>query len=146
VVPSTHYATIATTPAETSSLRHFLSKLHAMIFVAILVVMPLIYLIMILCIPLSVSYFIFISSTSAFSFVLSLRNYAGSMPCDGSPVMCAMSFMSIEVSWSSHRSPTCVIAINCLTQLFLYWPLPKCGRSNRPKIPVSSSHVAHWTG
>jgi hypothetical protein len=114
VVPLTHYVAVVTTPTEASSLWHFLINLHTIIVLAILVAMSLIRLIMILCDPLLVPYFLFISSASDFSFVLSSRNCTGSMPRDGSPVMCAMSSMSIEMSCSSHRYPPCVTDINCL--------------------------------
>jgi hypothetical protein len=143
VVPSTHYVAAATTPVGTSSFRNFLSNLHAIIFLAILFVTSLIHLIMILRDPLLVLYFFFISSANAFSFVLSSRNCAGYQPRDVSPLMYAMSSTSIETSCSSHRYPPCVTAISCLTQLFAYWPLPKCGRFNRPRMPVLTSPVAH---
>jgi hypothetical protein len=143
VVPSTHCVATTTTPAETSSLWHYLSNLHAIIFVAILVVNSLIHLIMILCDPLSVPYFFFISSTSALSFVLSSRNCAGSSPRDGIPVMYVIISTSIETSCSSHRYPPWVTAISCLMQLFAYWPLPMCGMSNRPRIPFLVSLDAH---
>jgi hypothetical protein len=136
VVPSAHYDAIATTPTMTSSLRYFLSILQAMIFASIFFATLLICLMMIPCVPLSVSYLFFISLESDLSFVLSLRNCAGSMPHDGSPMMCAMSSMSIETSLSSHISLPCLTAINCLMQLLEYCPMLKCGSSNRPKIPV----------
>jgi hypothetical protein len=142
VVPSTHCVATTMTPVGNSSLRHFLSSLQAMIFVAICVDI-MILLMMIPCVPWSMLYFFFISSASAFAFVLSSRNCARSMHRDGSPVMCAMSSTSIKTFLSNHISPPCVTAINCLTQLFVYCPLPKCGSSSRPKIPIFSNLVAH---
>jgi ABC-type Fe3+-siderophore transport system permease subunit len=107
VVPFVHCVAVVTTSAGTSFFRHFLSNLHAMIFVVILVATSLIHLIMILRDPLYVPYFFFISSASAFSFVLSSRNYVGVSPCVGSPMMYAMSSMSIETICSSIFSRFC---------------------------------------
>jgi len=53
------------------------------------------HLIMILRDPFYVPYVFFISSASAFSFVLSSRNYAGVSPQGGIPVMYVMSSTSI---------------------------------------------------
>jgi hypothetical protein len=146
VVPSAHYVVAATNSVGTSSLRNFLSNFHSIIFVAILVMTSLIRLMVIPRDPLSVPYFFFISSSSAFSFVLSSRNCVGSSPYDGSPVLYAISSTYIETSCSSHRCPPRVNAISCLMQLFSYWPLLKCGMSNRPIIPFLVSLAAHWNG
>jgi hypothetical protein len=143
VVPLAHFAAATTTPAETSSLWNFLSSFYSIICVAILFTASLIRQMMILHDPLSMSYFFFISLASAFSFVLSSGNCVGSSPRDSRPVMYLMSSTSIEMIFSSHRYPPCVISIIFLTQFFSYWPLPKCGRSNRPRIPVLGNLVSH---
>jgi hypothetical protein len=146
VVPSAHYVVAATNSVGTSSLRNFLSNFHSIIFVAILVMTSLIRLMVIPRDPLSVPYFFFISSSSAFSFVLSSRNCVGSSPYDGSPVLYAISSTYIETSCSSHRYLPWVTSISCLMQFFAYWTLPKCEMSNRPRILFLASLVAHWTG
>jgi hypothetical protein len=97
-------------------------------------------------VPLAVPYFFFISSASAFSLDLSSRINVGSIPRVGNPVICAIRSTVMGMGLSSHMSPPCVTANNCLMQVVVYWPLPKCGRVNRPKIPVLSSPVAHWYG
>jgi hypothetical protein len=96
-------------------------------------------------VPLSVSYFFFISFASDFSFVLSSMNCTGSMPQDGNLVMFSIISMSIETNLSNHISPPCVTSINCLTQILAYCPLPKCGRSSRPKMPIVSNPFFHWS-
>jgi len=145
MVPSTNYVLATTTLLRTSSSKHFLRNLQDIIFVSILVAMSLTCLIMILGNPVSMSYFLFISSAIYFSFVLSSRNILGSIPCDGSPMMCAMSSMSIETSYSIHTYSPCVTANNFFSQLVPYWPHPKSGRSKIPKIPVLANFVAHGT-
>jgi ABC-type Fe3+-siderophore transport system permease subunit len=127
VVPSTHCVVSVTTLEGTSSLQHFLSNLHAMIFVVILVATSLICLIMILRNPLSVPYFFFISSASTFSFVLSSSNCASVSPSDGSSVLYVMRSTSIEKIYSKHRYPLWVTSINFLVQLFACWPSQSVG-------------------
>jgi hypothetical protein len=101
---------------------------------------------MIPCVPLSVPYLFFISFASSFSFFLSSRNCVGSMPQDGNSVMCVIISTSIKTILSNQMSPACVNSNNCLTQPLVYYPLPKCGRSKRPKIPIFSNPFAHWSG
>jgi hypothetical protein len=47
---------------------------------------------------------------------------------------------------SSKSSPPFVTANSCLMHVFALWPLPKCGRSSRPRIPIFSSPFSHWYG
>jgi hypothetical protein len=97
-------------------------------------------------VPLSVPYFFFISSANAFSLGLSSNISVGSIPQMGSPVICVISSIVMETSLSSHTSPPCVTANSCLTHADAYWPLPKCGIFNNPRILVLSSPAAHLRG
>jgi hypothetical protein len=97
-------------------------------------------------VPLAVPYFFFISSANAFSLDLSSRINAGSIPRIGNPVICAISSIVMGMGLSSHISPPCVTANNCLMHVVAYWPLPKCGSFSKPKILVLSSPAAHWCG
>jgi hypothetical protein len=141
-----HWVATATTPAGTSSLWYFLSKLQDKIFAPNCVDVLLICLMTMPLVPLAVPYFFFISSASAFFLVLSAKNNAGSIPRIGNPIICAIISTVMGMGLSSHMSPPCVTANSFLTHVFVYLPLPKCGRSSRPRILVFSSPVSHWYG
>jgi hypothetical protein len=130
----------------TSSLRHFWSIFHTMILVAIIFVASLILFIMILHKPLSMPYVFFISSTRAFSLVLSSRFYAGLLPIVGRPMMKEMSSTSIDTSSSSHTNPLWRTSNNCFTQLFASFPLPKWGILSKFKMPVLARSDSHCFG
>jgi len=87
IIPFTHCATSTMTPIGNSSLLHFLRKLQSMSLVVIHVATSLMHLMMIPRNPLSMPYVFFISSTSAFSFFLLSRYYAGFSPWDERPVI-----------------------------------------------------------
>jgi hypothetical protein len=146
VVPSTHCVASAKTPTGNSSLRHFLSNLHAIIFGAILFVASLICLIMIPRDPLCLPYFFFISSSNAFSFDLSSRSCVGSSPHDGSPVMYAIISTFIQMSFSSHRYPPWVTSISFLTYCLCIGPSQSVGCPTSLESHFLASLVAHWTG
>jgi hypothetical protein len=143
-VPSVHWDATAITLAGTSSLRHFLSNFQAKIFAPNCVVALLIHLMMIPLVPLSVSYFFFIYSTISFSLVLSSKNNAGSIPWIGNLVRFAIRSIVMGMVLSIHITPPCLTSNNYVMHVIAYWPLPKCGRSNRPKIPIFSIPVPHW--
>jgi hypothetical protein len=97
-------------------------------------------------VPLAVPYFFFIYSANAFSLDLSSRIDAGSIPHVGNPVICVISSTVMGTGLSSDMSRPCVSVNSFLTHVVTYWPLPKCGIFNKPKILVLSSPVAHWCG
>jgi hypothetical protein len=134
------------TPIGTSSLRHFLSSLQDKIFAPNCVAALLICLIIMPLVPLSMPYLFFISYANIFSLDLLSIISAGSIPRVGSPIIYAISSTVMGMILSSHTSPPCVTANNCLMHAITYWPLLKCGIFNNPRIPVLSSPVAHWCG
>jgi hypothetical protein len=134
------------TPTGTSSLRHFLINFQAKIFAPSCVAVFLIHLIMMPLVPLAVPYFFFISSSNAFSLDLLSRINTGSIPRVANPMICAIISTLTGTSFSSHMSPPCVTANNCLMHAVAYWPLPKCGSFNKPKIPILSNPASHWCG
>jgi hypothetical protein len=138
-----HWTATTMTPAGTSSLWNFLSILQAKIFVPNCVDALLIRLMMMPLVPLAVPYLFFISSANDFSLDLSSRINVGSITRIGNPIICTISSIVMGMGLSSHMSPPCVITNNLLMYVVVYWPLPKCGRSNRPKIPIFSSPAAH---
>jgi hypothetical protein len=134
------------TPTGTSSLWLFLSNLQAKIFVPNCVAELLIHLIIMPLIPLTVPYLFFISSASNFSLDFSSRINARSIPRVGKPVICAICSTIMGTGFSSHMSPPCVTANNFLMHVVVYWPLPKRGSFNKPKILVLSNPIAHRCG
>ena len=97
-------------------------------------------------VPLSVPYFFFISSANVFSLNLSSIISVVSIPPVVKPVIYMISLTVMGMGVSCHTSPPCVKANNCLTHANVYWPLPKCGIFNNPRILVPSGWVAHWCG
>jgi hypothetical protein len=127
MVPFTHCVVVMTTPVGTSSLQNLCNNLHAISFVAILVVVSFILLIIIPHKPLYIPYVFFISTTKYFSLVLSLKYYVGLSPIDGRPVMKEMSSMSMEMGSFNHKNSPWRTSIYYLKKLFTSFPPAKVG-------------------